>query len=178
MTEPVFVKRFLVAETNLACLDGWTHLDSVFGRISESADALAAENGVVLPDRVYITRRDARRQRLANEGEIEAVRHGFVVQEFSSIPLWHQIAIARSARTIMAPQGAGLSYIAFSQPGKTIIELMPIKESAYNLRFNFARLSLLKGHNHIAWLESQNLGDNTWTIDIDEFKGFLRKNLG
>jgi capsular polysaccharide biosynthesis protein len=151
----------------------------VFHPLGERADAIARENGAPLPERVYITRRDAIRRPLVNEAEIEreAISHGFAVLEFSVLPLWHQIAIARNARMIMGPHGAGLSHIVFAKPGTKVIELMPIRDGTYKLRFNFVRLSLLMGHDHVVWLENQPTGLDRWSIAVPEFKKFLRTTL-
>lgn len=180
LTEPVFVERLLVARTSFAGLVGWRHLDSVIDTLGRRADTIASQNGVALPERVYITRRDAKRRPLVNEAEVEAlaVAHGFAVQEFSAIPLWHQIAIARHADTILAPHGAGLAHMLFSKPGTKILELIPIRDSTYKLRFAFARLSLMRGNDHTVWLEDHPFGSDAWEVDSREIQMFLRKTLG
>ncbi|MFD1303582.1 glycosyltransferase family 61 protein [Methylobacterium marchantiae] len=180
LTETVFVERLLVASVSFRGMVGWRHLDSVFTTLGERATSMAAEHGLALPDKVYITRRDADRRVMTNEAEIEALARvrGFDIYEFSAIPLWHQIALMRNAATIMAPHGAGLSHIIFSPPGTKIIELLPIKDGSYLLRFNYARLSIIKGHDYRAWVEEQYPLVNSWTVDIPNFKVFLDDALG
>lgn len=175
LTGPIFVERLLLGRVTFRGMVGWKHLDSIFETLGDEASRLAAEQGVTLPDRVYITRRDADRRVLSNEAEIETLarERGFEVQEFSSIPLWHQIALARRASAIMAPHGAGLSHIVFARPGTKIVELLPIKDGSYALRFNYARLSIIKGHDYRAWLEEQRPRVNSWSIDIPSFEPFL-----
>ncbi|CAA2139576.1 glycosyltransferase family 61 protein [Methylobacterium bullatum] len=179
LTGPVFVERLLLAPVTFKGMVGWKHLDPVYETLGEEASRMAAEHGIALPERLYITRRDADRRVLTNEAEIETLarERGFEIQEFSSIPLWHQIALARHASVIMAPHGAGLSHIVFSRPGTMILELLPIKDGSYALRFNYARLSIAKGHDYRAWLEEQQILVNSWTIDLDSFAPFLDSAL-
>ncbi|MHC2090032.1 glycosyltransferase family 61 protein [Methylobacterium sp. CM6244] len=179
LTETVFVERLLVPPPVLPLDAGDLHLPAVFEPLGERADAIAREQGAHLPERVYITRRDATRRPLVNESEIEreVAAHDFTVLEFSALPLWHQIAIARNARIIMGPHGAGLSHIVFAKPGTKVIELMPIRDGTYKQRFNFVRLSLLRGHNHVVWLENQPTGLDRWSIAVPQFRKFLLRAL-
>ncbi|TXN28416.1 glycosyltransferase family 61 protein [Methylobacterium sp. WL19] len=148
------------------------HGSSPIGPVAQSEGHKAA-----LPDKVYVTRRDATRRRLINESEIEkeANEFGFIVQELSSIPLWHQIAIARHAHTIIGPYGAGLSHSVFAKPGSKIVELLPIRDGTYQPRLNFIRLSHIKGHQHVVWYENQKIGFDSWSINLDEWKQFMKK---
>ncbi|CAA2099802.1 hypothetical protein MBUL_00337 [Methylobacterium bullatum] len=179
INKPVFVERLLVARPEAPIRAGQLHLQALFGLLGERSDALARQNGVALPERVYVTRRDAARRTLTNQDEIEveAAKHGFVVLEFSELPLWHKIAIARNARFIMGPHGGGLSHNVFARPGTKIIELVPIRDDTYYLRSSFAWLSFIKGLEHVVWLENQRSNSDTWTIQIKEFRTFLAKVL-
>ncbi|CAA2104489.1 hypothetical protein MBUL_02729 [Methylobacterium bullatum] len=175
----VFVERLLVARVGFRGMSGWRHLDSIYEELGERASTLAASNTAELPDRVYVTRRDAARRVMKNEADVEAVARklGFTVMEFSKIPLWHQFAIARHASVIMSPHGAGLSHIIVANPGLQVIEILPIMEGTYQLRFNYARLSIVKGHQYSAWLEPQHPGFDAWTVDLPAFTTFLKKTL-
>ena len=175
----VFVERLLVARVGFRGMSGWRHLDSIYEELGERASTLAASNNVELPDRVYVTRRDAARRVMKNEADVEAVARklGFTVMEFSKIPLWHQFAIARHASVIMSPHGAGLSHIIVAKPGLQVIEILPIMDGTYQLRFNYARLSIVKGHRYSAWLEPQHPGFDAWTVDLPAFTTFLKKTL-
>ncbi|WP_311274656.1 glycosyltransferase family 61 protein [Methylobacterium sp. WCS2018Hpa-22] len=179
LNSTVFVERLLVARVGFRGMLGWRHLDGIYEELGERASALAANNNVELPDRVYVTRRDAVRRVMKNEADVEAVARklGFTVMEFSKIPLWHQFAIARKASVIMSPHGAGLSHIVVSKPGLRVIEILPIMDGTYQLRFNYARLSIVKGHQYSAWLEPQYPGFDAWTVDLPAFTIFLKKAL-
>ncbi|KQO50868.1 hypothetical protein ASF08_22325 [Methylobacterium sp. Leaf85] len=179
MSQPVFVERLLVARVGFRGMVGWSHLDNIFGTLGERSSALAEQNNISLPEKIYITRRGADRRVLLNEVQVEneARERGFEIRDFATIPIWHQIAIARNAKTIMSPHGAGLSHIVFSSPGTKIIELLPIKDGTYPLRFNYARISIMKGHRYHAWVEEQRPTLNEWTIDLPHFTDFLDRTL-
>ncbi|KQP09393.1 hypothetical protein ASF26_05110 [Methylobacterium sp. Leaf93] len=176
---PVFVERLLVPVVRFEGMSGWRHLDSVFAVMAERSIEMARAHGVTLPERVYITRRDARRRPLINEIEVEREMqaHGFEIAEFSTLPLWHQIAIAHQASVIASPHGAGLAHLIFSRPRTRVIEILPIKDGAYNLRFNYARLCLTKGHDYVAWMEPQPVKINGWTVDLPAFGPFLARTM-
>lgn len=176
---PVFVERLLVPIVRFEGMAGWRHLDSVFAVMAERAIEMARAHGVTLPDRVYITRRDAKRRPLTNEAEVEREMqaHGFEIAEFSTLPLWHQIAIAHRASVIASPHGAGLAHLIFSRPKTRVIEILPIKDGAYKLRFNYARLCLTKGHDYVAWMEPQPVKIDAWTVDLPAFGPFLARTM-
>lgn len=176
---PVKVDRLLTSRVGFRGLVGWTHLESVFGPIVARALDLAHEHGASLPRRVYISRRAVARRPMANEADVEAHAQslGFEVLDFATLPLWHQIAIAHNAETIMSPHGAGLSHLIFAKPGTQVIELLPIHDGTYQLRFNYARLSMLKGLDYSAWLEPQQPQMSSWHLDMDNFKPFLADML-
>lgn len=79
------------------------------------------------PRKLYISRRDTARRRLANEAEIEAAFEaaGFESLTLEGTALETQIALFRGAETIVAPHGAGLANTIFAAPGTRIVELAP-----------------------------------------------------
>lgn len=172
---PVKVERLITSRVGFRGMVGWQHLESVFSPIIERALALAKEQDVILPRRVYISRRAVPRRPMLNESHIEdhARSAGFEILDFATLPLWHQIAISHNAETIMSPHGAGLSHLIFAKPGTQVIELLPIQDGTYQLRFNYARLSILKGLDYTAWLEPQQPQINEWQVDTSRFPPFL-----
>lgn len=179
ISRPVFVERLLVSRVGFKGILGWSHLDNIFGELGRRSAVFARESALELPKRVYITRRGADRRVLTNETDIEneAGKRGFRIYDFAQIPILHQIAIARHAKTIMAPHGAGLSHIVFSDPGTQIVELLPIQDGTYPLRFNYARISMMKGHRYHAWVEEQRATFNEWSVDVPAFTQFLDRTL-
>ncbi len=78
-----------------------------------------------LPDRFYLDRRGAASRALVNEteliGELALLGYTPIRPETLSIP--EQVRLFRSARSIVAPHGAGLTNIGFCRPDCRILEL-------------------------------------------------------
>ena len=77
-------------------------------------------------ERVYFSRARAARRRVANE---DALWAGLAAERFSRVFLeeldWEaQIAVARAARVVVAPHGAGLANLVFCAPGTRVLELV------------------------------------------------------
>lgn len=172
---PVKVNTLLSSKVGFLGLVGWTHLQSVFGTIIDRSLAIARQNAVDLPERIYISRRAVVRRAMSNEDQVEdqARARDFAIYDFATLPLWHQIALTHHAKVIMSPHGAGLSHIIFAQPRARIVELLPIKDGTYRLRFNYARLSILRDLDYFAWLEPQHPQVSGWDVDLEGFIPFL-----
>ena len=103
-------------------------------------------NGGNSPERVYISRRGAARS-LQDEAELETLlaEAGFAVLDPQAM-LWEdQIAIFQRARIVVAPHGAGLSNLVFSEPGVHVVEITNGRH--YNRCFEW--LCHVKGHDYI-----------------------------
>ena len=76
--------------------------------------------------RIYISRRQASSRGVANDAELLALleAHGFTVVRLEEFSLAEQIALFRQAEAIVAPHGAGLTNLAFSEPGALVVELI------------------------------------------------------
>lgn len=76
-------------------------------------------------ERVYVSRRLARRRRVVNEEELwarlEALR--FVRVDLEDLGWAEQIALFQRARSVVSPHGAGLANVVFCTPGTRIVEL-------------------------------------------------------
>ncbi|GAA3408543.1 DUF563 domain-containing protein [Paenibacillus hodogayensis] len=77
------------------------------------------------PSYVYISRAGALKRKIVNEEEVASLlkRHGFHIAQLEGMPLTEQIGLFRSAHTIVAPHGAGLTNLLFSPQGVRLIEL-------------------------------------------------------
>jgi hypothetical protein len=75
--------------------------------------------------RIYLTRRDAPKRKIINDGEVIAFleRKGFEVVCATELSLEEQIRTFEGAGIIIAPHGAGLTNIMFASPGTIVIEL-------------------------------------------------------
>ncbi|MEB3357531.1 MAG: tetratricopeptide repeat protein [Synechococcales bacterium] len=77
------------------------------------------------PQRLYISRQQASYRRILNEADVLAVLQplGFVPVVLESLSLPEQVALFAQAQAIVAPHGAGLTNLAFCQPGTQVLEL-------------------------------------------------------
>lgn len=77
------------------------------------------------PDRIYISRLDAKGRPMVNETEIIALAEAadFTPVVMSKLPVEEQVGLFAGARTIIGAHGAGMANIAFCAPGTRVIEL-------------------------------------------------------
>ncbi|MDO7834660.1 glycosyltransferase 61 family protein [Sphingobium sp. HBC34] len=173
LSDTLFVKRLISSPIGMRHLRGWAHVRPVFDRMI--ANAQAKLDGRPTPKLVYVSRTDAHRRPLRNEIALQAAlaERGFAICVLSQMPLWEQAALFHGAELIVGPHGAGLANMVFARPGTHVVELLPIIEGAYRLRFNYLRLSMLRGLHHHAWLEPQAVDSDAWSTDLPQFLRFL-----
>lgn len=77
--------------------------------------------------RIYVPRRNVGMRRVVNEAAVEeALRPlGFEVFDNAEHSMREQVRAFRDAEMIVSPHGAGLSNIAYCDPGTTVVELVP-----------------------------------------------------
>jgi capsular polysaccharide biosynthesis protein len=102
-------------------------------------------------EKIYITRAAARRRRVANEdalwGELE--KRGFAKVALEGLSWAEQIAVFREARVVVAPHGAGLANLVFSEAGARVVEL--VNRAYFNPVFwRLAALRRLEYHALVA----------------------------
>lgn len=75
-------------------------------------------------ERIYLSRENARRRRVANDGELWAQleRHGFTKVLLETLSWAEQIAALRHAKVVVAPHGAGLANTVFCRSGARVVE--------------------------------------------------------
>ena len=98
------------------------------------------------PEQLYISRRNAARS-LPGEAQLEQqlTDLGFHVIQPGSLSWTEQINLFRSAKVVVAPHGAGLSNLVFSEPGVQVIELTNGRH--YNRCFEW--LCHVAGHSYV-----------------------------
>jgi len=98
--------------------------------------------------RFYISREDASKRRVLQEYKFIPLlkAQGFEIVTLTGLSLLDQITLFRSASTIIAPHGAGLTNLIYCEPNTTVIEFLPNKNPVYcyasmcsdlNLIYNF-----------------------------------------
>jgi capsular polysaccharide biosynthesis protein len=76
-------------------------------------------------ERIYISRRDAGRRRIANEDEILPILHksGFQIVCAEEMSFQDQVRVASRARYLVSNHGAGLTNMLFMREGGRVLEL-------------------------------------------------------
>lgn len=126
--------------------------------------------------RIYITRRDATKRRVANEEELigELVQKGFTVVCPGELPWPEQIAAFASADWIIGPHGAAFSNILFSRAGSRLVELFPAEENLWY----FGEMARSVGVIHHAFQgnPSQKKGTKreSFLVPIKPFRAYLK----
>lgn len=128
-------------------------------------------------ERIYISRRDAGRRRIANENEIlpilQKLDFQFICAEELSFE--DQVAVASRTRYLVSNHGAGLTNMLFMREGGSVLELRHRADWINNCYFILA--SAL-GFNYFYQLcEPQEEGGDPHTADLLVEPDELNKNL-
>ncbi|MBE9143948.1 tetratricopeptide repeat protein [Planktothrix mougeotii] len=120
------------------------------------------KGGMNYPERIYISRGDARYRRVLNENEVIELLHpwGFVVVQLESMSFSQQVALFSQAKVIMGAHGSGLTNIIFCQPGTQVIEWV---SPHYN--------------RHYYWVISQYLGLEHYSLTGEGFSCYPLREL-
>lgn len=171
------VGRLHVGDRRMLNYRHWGAYEAGFRRINAAA---RREMPGETPADFYISRRDAGRRRLLNEAAlIERVeRAGFTAVELSGMSLAAQVALFAGARRIVAPHGAGLSHLLAKPDTCTVLELVPASAGSMSLRYNFARISRLRGHAHALHLERINPITHEWSVDLEKVERGMERQFG
>ncbi len=165
--DAAFCKTAYVGHISLACLADWSRYSGLYDTLADNAEKRA---GPLTASRmIYISRRDSDRRAMGNEIELESRLAAMGVESiiFSKLPLADQITLIRRAKVVIGAHGAGMTHILNASAGLRVLELMPSQPGYHALRFNYARISRLRGHWHTLWLEPINPATRDWAVDID-----------
>ena len=144
-------------------------------------DAAGLRADVAPHRRIYVSRARARARRITNEDEIAAhlARHGFERVFMEDLDLRAQMALMLEAEAVVGLHGAGLTNIAFMQPGARVLEIFrhapgranwaPVRRTT-RLHPAFARLAWAGGQHYFALLAEaadagQSFDEGDVTVD-------------
>lgn len=167
---PIRCERLLVGPHAIKSFQFWKTFEPLYGALLKKARAPSTAFS-----RIYISRRDTARRVLKNEAEVERLMEGMGVQPvlLSKHTVAEQIGIIASANVIVAPHGAGLAHLVYARPGMRILELMPARQGWEFIRYNFARLSRMRGHLHTLWLEPSSPVNHAWNVNVAALQRFM-----
>jgi len=171
--DAVYVSHLIMADVGFRGIAKWKAVEPIFRKIAANATSRFGT-------KIYISRRSAKRRQMTNEAEVEALmsRLGFDIIRMEELTLKEQVGIASHAEVIAGPHGAGLAHIMFAPKSCRVIEIMPIIEGAYFLRFNYARLCLTRGLTYRALMVDQPFGtQQRWNVDLQELETFMLQAL-
>ena len=77
------------------------------------------------PEKIFISRRNAKRRRLLNEAELELElrARGFISVQAEQLSVAEQAKVFSSAKCVVGAHGAGLTNLVFAPPGGLLVEL-------------------------------------------------------
>ncbi|MFP5078167.1 glycosyltransferase family 61 protein [Rhizobium sp. YIM 134829] len=176
VTESAFVERLVCPRIGFDGLADWALASRLYDTVVDSAKR---QSKVKLAEKIYISRRDAAGRKMVNELELERrlAAKGFHICILSELSVADQIALTHGAKVIVAPHGAGLSHIMHARPATTIVEILPIRDGSYRLRFNYARLCVVRGLRYFGWVEPQSYTVAEWAIAVEPFMAHLDRVL-
>ena len=113
--------------------------------------------------RIFVSRRDARRRRVANEAELLPVlaRYDFEVIAPGTSSFRDQVALFASAEAIAGPHGAGLTNILFAGKSAKVLEIFPANAT----KNTYFLLSVSLGQTYRALIGGER-GRKDW-FDVD-----------
>lgn len=141
--------------------DGRTSPDSIAFLQKVAADIAPAAGF----SKIYISRQDAQKRQITNEGEVIKflAGQGFTPVVFSDMSWKDQVSIAKGASTVVAPHGAGLVNLVYNDRQPTIIELA----TPEYLNPCFYTLAAALGSKHKLLVGQPEPGENI-QIDLDQ----------
>lgn len=97
--------------------------------------------------RLYLSRRNSPKRRLANETQVENFfrERGFVVLEPETLSFREQVAAFAGAAFVAGPHGAGWANLVFAPPATRVLELFHPHHQAQNYR----RIAGIVGMNYV-----------------------------
>ncbi len=124
--------------------------------------------------RLYISRQGVARRRMTNEQQVIDMvgDYGYRILRLQDLSMADQVAAFHSARSIIAPHGAGLTNLLFAQAGTRVLELMA--KGTENFR-EIARLAGLQ-FERIATQAPPAPPRHEWTFDdFDRLRDYCEK---
>lgn len=121
--------------------------------------------------KIYITRRLAEQRRILNDDEVSVflASQGFQVIASEKLSVREQIELFTAAKTIVAPHGAGLANIIFSQQ-PNIIEFFP--KDAFDWGHFITLTNILGGAHTPLVFEPQNTS-NDYYVDLNQLESLI-----
>lgn len=121
--------------------------------------------------RIYVSRGDTPRRRIANEGEILPMlsRHGFEVIAPGTLGFRDQVVLFSGAEVVAGAHGAGLTNILFAPDSAKVLEIFPVSK----LKNTYFLLSLSLGQTYRAVIGDAGDRKEWFKVDPPMVEGAL-----
>ncbi len=105
-------------------------------------------NRIERQERIYISRDSAKGRKIVNEPELEKLlkQYGFKKYLLETMTFEQIVRLFAAANAVVAPHGAGLANLIFSQPDTQVLEIL--ESTAEGIGICFWSLSEVMGHEH------------------------------
>jgi capsular polysaccharide biosynthesis protein len=127
---------------------------------------------------LYVSRLDTKARVVLNEASlIERLKLlGFEIFVATGKSVVEQIRIFNEAKLIVAPHGAGLTNVLFSQPGSILLEL---KQSSYfsTSMMKLAQIAGVRYFSEVFFPSGEENSDRSWSVDVDRVEKTIEKLL-
>lgn len=130
----------------------------------KAAVAPPKADAAVLPDRIFVSRKDATDRVLENEDELAQALapFGFVRVTLTQFEYAAKVALFAQARIVVGCHGAGLTNIGFCRPGASVIEIVAASRAIGAIRL----LAVRAGLNH-HWYSTND--EQAVVLDVEAF---------
>lgn len=129
--------------------------------------------------RLYLSRRNSHRRRLANEDAVEslAVEFGFQILRPEELSFRDQVRLFSQADVVCGPHGAAFANLVFAPPGTRVLELFHPQHQAANYEA-ISRLGNLEHHRLVGeapYEPGRDLDEHLgpYTISLDHLRAAL-----
>lgn len=133
------------------------------------ADFYRSSQGNDLSDKIYLSRRGAKRRMIVNEEECIQVfeTYGFKTLQFESLSFELQVKISLNTRFMISNHGAGLTNMLFMSPGCSVLELRKEGDSHNNCYYTLASARGLQYYYQLCKTEKENEDAGTANLVVD-----------
>jgi capsular polysaccharide biosynthesis protein len=134
-------------------------------------------SGIILNQRIYISRKFARFRRVINEDELVPIleKFGFKVCYFESMNFQEQVKLVSGAEIILGMHGAGMTNMIFMPEGRQVVEFIIGGKGHNNCYYSMANSM---GHKYSYLVTSSESPDQLNTnvkVDPIQLKNLLER---
>ena len=119
--------------------------------------------------RIYISRRKATRRYVTNEDAVVDIveKYGFTTVYLEEYSFREQVRMVHQAECLITIHGAGLTHIAFMQPGAKAMEFRKEDDAHNNLYFSLASEAGVSYFYQLCKAEQVSLAANNFNLEVD-----------